>query len=73
MAPSGPQHMAAPSSAGSAERRPPSRPARGLTCPDDAAQLVQQQLVVPARVQPLLDVAVQFVHDPLHVRILVLE
>lgn len=43
-----------------------------LTDLDDAAEFVQEQLVVPARVQPLFYVAVQFIHDSLHVRILVL-
>lgn len=53
---------------------PPAGPGRAchLTYLDDTAELVQEQLVVPARVQPLLDVAVQLVHDTLHVRILVL-
>lgn len=44
-----------------------------LTYPDDAAQLVEEQVVVPACVQALLYVAVQLVHHSLHVRVLVLE
>lgn len=64
------EHRAAPSLQAVASRPPAER---GLTCSDDAAQLVQQQLVVPARVQPLLDVAVQLIHYSLHVRILVLQ
>lgn len=44
-----------------------------LTYPDDAAQFIEEQVVVPTCVQALFYVAVQLVHNALHVRVLVLE
>lgn len=42
------------------------------TCFDDAAQLIEQKFVVSSCVQPLLHVAVEFIHHTLHICVLVL-
>lgn len=44
----------------------------GLTCFDDVAQLIQQEFVVSACVQPLFHVTVELINHALHVRVLVL-
>lgn len=43
-----------------------------FTCFDDIAQLIEQEFVVSSSVQALLHVAVELIHHPLHICVLVL-